>query len=74
MIEMLQGLLACIGAALFFAAMLIAIKSVIWKSPIPSPEDGDFGAPEGDQIHFRIVEAPTLEPRDPARPTKQLRP
>ncbi len=58
MIEMLQGLLACIGAALFFAAMMIAIKSVIWKSPTPSLDDEDSGAPEGDQFHFRIVDDP----------------
>ena len=58
MIEVLQGLLACIGATLFFAAMVIAIKSVIWKSPTPSLEDDDSGAPEGDQFHFRIVEDP----------------
>ncbi|NTJ67291.1 hypothetical protein G6M50_04890 [Agrobacterium rhizogenes] len=58
MIEMLQGLLACTGAALFFVAMVIAVKSVISKSPMPSREDEDSGAPEGDQFHFRIVEDP----------------
>ena len=66
MIEMLQGRLACIGAALFFVAMVIAIKSVIWKSPMPSLEDEDSGAPEGDQIHFHIAEDPKLEPKEPA--------
>lgn len=55
MIEMFQGFLACIGAALFFVAMMIAIRSVIWRSPVSSLDDADSGAPEGDQIHFRIV-------------------
>lgn len=73
MIEMLQGLLACIGAALFFVAMVIAIKSVIGKSPMTSLEDEDFGAPEGDQIHFRIAKDPTLAPKEPARPAKLRR-
>ena len=73
MIEMLQGLLACFGAALFFVAMVIAMKSAIRNSPKPSFEDEDSGAPEGDQIHFRIVEGSTLEPREPARPAKLRR-
>ena len=73
MIEMLQGLLACIGGALFFVAMVIAIKPVIWKSPTPSLEDEDSGAPEGDQFHFRIVEDSTLEPRKPAQAAKLRR-
>ncbi|SCB09357.1 hypothetical protein [Rhizobium hainanense] len=58
MIEMLQGFLACIGASLFFVAMMIAIKSVIWRSPVSPFEVEDTGAPEGDQIHFRIAEDP----------------
>jgi hypothetical protein len=58
MIEMLQGFLACIGAALFFVAMMVAIKSVIWSSPVSSLDDEDSGAPEGDQIHFQIADNP----------------
>jgi len=58
MIEMLQGFLACIGAALFFVTIVIAIKPIIWRLPMPSLEDDDSGAPEGDQFHFRIVEDP----------------
>ncbi|TWB61447.1 hypothetical protein FBZ98_101788 [Rhizobium sp. ERR 922] len=73
MIEMLQGLLACIGGALFFAALVIAIKPVIWNSPMPSLKDEDSGAPEGDQIHFRIVEDSSLEPRKPAQAAKLRR-
>ncbi|GES45804.1 hypothetical protein RsS62_50560 [Rhizobium dioscoreae] len=73
MIEMLQGLLACIAAALFFVAMVIAMKSAIWNSPMPSLKDEDSGAPEGDQIHFRIVEDSTLEPRKPAQAAKLRR-
>lgn len=55
MSEMLQGFLACVGAALFFATMLAAVKSIVWN-PISACVEEDVGAPEGDQIHFRMAE------------------
>ncbi len=66
MIEMLQGFLACIGAALFFVTVSVATKRLIWRSPVPSLEDEDSGAPEGDQFHFRIVEDPASARRGPS--------
>ena len=53
MSEMLRGLLACVGAAVFFAAMLAATKSRFRRA---SSVDGEqSGAPEGDQVHFQMV-------------------
>ncbi len=66
MIEMLQGLLGCIGAALFFVTVAIAIKSLMWTLAPPSLEDEDSGAPEGDQFHFRIAEDRTPAWRSPS--------
>ena len=54
MSEMFQGFLACVGAALFFATMLAAMKSIIWRSASPYAEEAS-GAPEGDQINFRVA-------------------
>ncbi|MDK4724261.1 hypothetical protein PH552_33495 [Rhizobium sp. CNPSo 3968] len=56
MSELLQGFLACVGAAFFFGTMLIAVKSSICRSSRSYDDDEDCGAPEGDQIHFRIAE------------------
>ncbi|NLR96636.1 hypothetical protein HGP17_07295 [Rhizobium sp. P38BS-XIX] len=53
MSEMLQGLLACIGAAVFFAVMLAAMKSMFRR--VSSVDGEQSGAPEGDQIHFQMV-------------------
>ncbi|NTJ07659.1 hypothetical protein [Rhizobium lusitanum] len=55
MSEMLRGFLACIGAALFFGGTLAAIKSVFWRSEYSGDQDDACGAPEGDQIHFRMT-------------------
>ena len=55
MSELLQGFLACVGAALFFATMLAAVKSIIWRSASRYSEEAS-GAPEGDQIHFRAAD------------------
>jgi len=55
MSEMFQGFLACVGAALFFATMLAAVKSIIWRSASLYAEEA-CGAPEGDQIHFRAAD------------------
>ncbi|AYG66775.1 MULTISPECIES: hypothetical protein [unclassified Rhizobium] len=56
MSELLQGFLACVGAALFLGTMLIAAKSIVCRSSCLYGEDEDCGAPEGDQIHFRLAE------------------
>ncbi|RAX40734.1 hypothetical protein [Rhizobium tropici] len=56
MSELLQGFLACVGAAFFFGTMLTAVKSSICRSSRSYDDDEDCGAPEGDQIHFRIAE------------------
>lgn len=54
MSEMLRGLLACVGAAVFFVAMVAAMKSTF--RGVASSVDGEqSGAPEGDQVHFQIV-------------------
>ncbi|RKD66735.1 hypothetical protein BJ928_106263 [Rhizobium sp. WW_1] len=68
MSEMFQGFFACIGAALFFGTVVTALKAVVWRSPWPSHEDDDSGAPEGDQLHFRIVDDPRSSRETPARP------
>ena len=46
MSEMFQGFFACIGAALFFGTVVTALKAVVWRSPWPSHEDDDSGAPD----------------------------
>ncbi|KAA1182795.1 hypothetical protein FP026_12085 [Rhizobium tropici] len=56
MSELLQGFLACVGAAFFFGTMLVAVKSIISRSSCSYGENEDCGAPEGDQIHFRVAE------------------
>lgn len=67
MSELLQGFLACVGAALFFGTMLIAVKSIVCKSPCSYGEDEDCGAPEGDQIHFRVAKDENTRAEKPAR-------
>ncbi|MQB42508.1 hypothetical protein [Rhizobium sp. ICMP 5592] len=55
MSEVIQGFLACIGAALFFVCVLAAVAPVI-SSPKYAGEGDDLsGAPEGDQVHFRTA-------------------
>jgi hypothetical protein len=66
MSETLQGFLACVGAALFFATMLAAVKSIIWRSASPGAEE-EFGAPEGDQVHFRAAEDDAIQAETPMR-------
>lgn len=70
MSEMFQGFLACVGAALFFATMLVAVKSVIWRPASPDAEE-EAGAPEGDQTHFRMAGDEPTRGAKPARPAKQ---
>lgn len=53
MSELFQGFLACVGAALFFGTMLVAVKAIVCGSSHGYEDDGNCGAPEGDQIHFR---------------------
>lgn len=66
MSEMLQGFLACVASGLFFATMLAAVKSIIWRSASPCVEE-EFGAPEGDQIHFRAAEEDAIQAEKPIR-------
>ena len=55
MSELVQGFLACIGAALFFGCLLTVVASII-SSPRHAGEGDDVGgAPEGDQVHFRTA-------------------
>ncbi|EJK79460.1 hypothetical protein G6L46_11885 [Agrobacterium rhizogenes] len=56
MSEIVQGFLACIGAALFFVCVLAAVAPIM-SSPRHAGEGGEVsGAPEGDQVHFRAAE------------------
>ncbi|MBB5573292.1 MULTISPECIES: hypothetical protein [Rhizobium] len=55
MSEMIQGLLACLGAALFFLCVLAALEPIISSSRLAGPEDDASGAPEGDLIHFQMI-------------------
>lgn len=71
MSEMLQGFLACTGAALFFAGTLAAMKSVFWRSEYPGDRDDACGAPEGDQIHFRMTKD---KDAGAAKPTRSAKP
>ncbi len=53
MIEMVEGFLACLGAALFLGLMLAEVKSII--SRLASRlDDKDSGASEGDHTHFLV--------------------
>jgi hypothetical protein len=72
MIEMLQAFFACIGAALFFVSILIAVRSFLLGPASAQAEDEDSGAPEGDQIHFRIGEVVNAR-RDEATPSVTTR-
>ncbi|MEF0938762.1 hypothetical protein [Rhizobium sp. BR 362] len=54
MSEMIQGLLACFGAALFFLCVLAALEPIISSSRLAGQEDDASGAPEGDLVHFRM--------------------
>ncbi len=55
MSELLQGFLACAGSALFLGTMLIAVRAIFHGSQ-SRHDDESYGAPEGDQLHFRISE------------------
>ncbi|MBB6484849.1 hypothetical protein GGD46_002129 [Rhizobium lusitanum] len=69
MIEMLEGFLACLGAALFLGLMLAEMKGVV--SRLASRRDGeDSGAPESDQMHFRTARDNTSHPNTPVHQTK----
>lgn len=70
MSEMLQGFLACVGAALFFVTALAAVKSIAWKSASPCADE-QSGAPEGDQIHFRMGGDEITRTAKPVRPAKR---
>ncbi|MBM7048327.1 hypothetical protein [Rhizobium lusitanum] len=72
MSEMLQGFLACIGAAFFFASTLAAMKSIFRRSEYPGDRDDACGAPEGDQIHFQMTgdkDAGAAKPTRLAKPS-----
>ncbi|TXH83257.1 MAG: hypothetical protein E6Q77_04750 [Rhizobium sp.] len=56
MSALLQGFLACVGAALFFGTMLLAARSAFSGPLCRQDDDSDCGAPEGDQVHFRAIE------------------
>jgi hypothetical protein len=56
MSEMIQGFLACVGAALFFICVLAALTPIISSWISDSEEDDARGAPEGDLVHFRMTE------------------
>lgn len=54
MSEIIQGFLACVAAASFFACALAALQRII--APLNSDDDDEIsGAPEGDLIHFSMV-------------------
>ncbi|MBB4569226.1 hypothetical protein [Rhizobium leucaenae] len=55
MSEVIQGLLACLGAALFFLCVLAALKPIISSSMLAGQDDDASGAPEGDLVHFRMI-------------------
>ncbi|TIX88607.1 hypothetical protein [Rhizobium sp. P44RR-XXIV] len=70
MSEMFQGFLACVGAALFFASMLAAVRSIVRRPAFPYAEE-EGGAPEGDQAHFRVAEDHAIRAGEPTCSTKR---
>ena len=56
MSEMIQGFLACVGAALFLICVLAALKPIISSWISDSEEHDASGALEGDLVHFRMTE------------------
>jgi len=55
MSEIIQGFLACVATASFFACALTVLQRIIL--PLKSDDDGEnSGAPEGDLIHFPMVQ------------------
>lgn len=56
MSEIVQGFLACIGAALFFVCVLTALVPIVSSPKYAGEGDDISGAPEGDQVHFRTAE------------------
>ncbi|MFT4184811.1 MAG: hypothetical protein QM636_23150 [Rhizobium sp.] len=55
MSEITQGFLACVAAASFLACALAALQRII--APLSSDDDDEIGgAPEGDLIHFPMVQ------------------
>ncbi len=56
MSELVQGFLACIGAALFFVCVLAAVAPIISSLRHAGEGDDVSCAPEGDQVHFRTAE------------------
>lgn len=55
MSELVQGFLACIGAALFFGCVLAVVAPIMSSSRHAGEGDDTSGAPEGDQVHFRTA-------------------
>ncbi|MDK4738045.1 hypothetical protein QA648_09640 [Rhizobium sp. CB3171] len=55
MSEIIQGFLACVGAALFFLCVLAALEPIVSSSRSAGQDDAS-GAPEGDLVHFRMID------------------